>query len=353
MENPITIPGGVPEVVYRPVDAFNGHKLEGYAFGTDGNVWSRWVKGVTTMSDEWRQMAVTRIKRKQGSKTVWRRYVVLRTGRGQGRTFLVSNLIAAAHLGPCPEGLEVCHENGISDDDRAENLRYDTHKSNQEDIAKHGRTYGGEEHHHAKMTDELVRQMREEYAAGATTPELGRKYHIDASSALDIVSGRTWKYAPGPISKDNRHRSGPQPTLTPEQQKEVLERYQTGTVAQHELAKEFGVSQDSISRICLKAGASQRITDAERDKICELYQTGLNCRDVAKQVGLSNSAVERTLRKRGIAIRQTENAKPRTTATELQKIEIRALYKTGCFGQHRLAKAYNLSRTSIQRIVTA
>ena len=53
----------------------------------------------------------------------------------------VHQLVAAAFIGPRPEGHEVCHNNGIHTDNRAENLRYDTRSANQLDSVKHG-THG-------------------------------------------------------------------------------------------------------------------------------------------------------------------------------------------------------------------
>lgn len=39
-------------------------------------------------------------------------------------------LVAAAWIGPCPEGKEVSHRNHVRDDNRAENLRYLTRQEN-------------------------------------------------------------------------------------------------------------------------------------------------------------------------------------------------------------------------------
>jgi hypothetical protein len=44
---------------------------------------------------------------------------------------LVHRLVAAAFLGPCPEGKEVDHKNNIRTDNRVENLQYLTRSENQ------------------------------------------------------------------------------------------------------------------------------------------------------------------------------------------------------------------------------
>ena len=65
---------------------------------------------------------------------------------GQGTTKNVHTLVALAFLGPCPDGMEVCHNNGRHHDNRASNLRYDTHSANQRDSVRLGT------HHLAKRT---------------------------------------------------------------------------------------------------------------------------------------------------------------------------------------------------------
>lgn len=57
---------------------------------------------------------------------------------GRGATKNVHALVAAAFLGPRPDGMEVCHNNGRHHDNRSSNLRYDTHAANQLDQVAHG-----------------------------------------------------------------------------------------------------------------------------------------------------------------------------------------------------------------------
>lgn len=54
------------------------------------------------------------------------------------KTFTVHTLIAAAFLGPRPDGRVVCHNNGDGHDNRLANLRYDTQFANAQDTREHG-----------------------------------------------------------------------------------------------------------------------------------------------------------------------------------------------------------------------
>lgn len=59
-------------------------------------------------------------------------------GPGRREDHLIHRLVLAAFVGPCPAGKEGCHNNGISDDNRLLNLRWDTRQANMQDAILHG-----------------------------------------------------------------------------------------------------------------------------------------------------------------------------------------------------------------------
>ncbi len=63
--------------------------------------------------------------------------VVLSKG-AEAKQKLVHRLVATAFIGPCPEGMECCHNNGDRTDSRVENLRWDTRSNNALDAVAHG-----------------------------------------------------------------------------------------------------------------------------------------------------------------------------------------------------------------------
>lgn len=66
--------------------------------------------------------------------------VTLHRERIQTRHY-VHRLVAAAFLGPCPEGQEVRHKDGGRDYPGLSNLEYGTHTENMQDMIRHGRSY--------------------------------------------------------------------------------------------------------------------------------------------------------------------------------------------------------------------
>ena len=57
---------------------------------------------------------------------------------GKPKTRPVHSLVAAAFLGPRPDGKEVCHGDGDQLNNQITNLRYGTRKENVADAMKHG-----------------------------------------------------------------------------------------------------------------------------------------------------------------------------------------------------------------------
>ncbi|OZC60037.1 hypothetical protein CH276_18855 [Rhodococcus sp. 06-470-2] len=72
------------------------------------------------------------------------KYRVNLSRNGFVRQVRVHRLVLEAFVGPCPVGLEGCHNNGIGKDNRLTNLRWDTPSENQLDKVRHGT------HHYSK-----------------------------------------------------------------------------------------------------------------------------------------------------------------------------------------------------------
>lgn len=130
----------------------------GYYVDTEGFIWSIKIKGSRgKLGNVYRKLILPKDKRRN---------------KGYARAFLCNNgkvyykrvhrLVLEAFTGPCPGGMQACHNNGIPDDNRIENLRWDTPKSNCKDRIKHGMmaVRRGIESNFAKLTEKKVRIIR-------------------------------------------------------------------------------------------------------------------------------------------------------------------------------------------------
>jgi hypothetical protein len=123
------------------------------------------------------------------------------------RTLYIHRLLALAFLGPAPEGAdEVAHLNGVRDDNRLENLAWVSHAANMGHMVAHGTSrrhiiarkpevlLRGNDHPGAKLTDDLVRELRQLHAGGMSINAIARKAGINHKTAACMLSGKTWAH---------------------------------------------------------------------------------------------------------------------------------------------------------------
>ena len=124
-------PSNTPEE-WRPVVGYEGI----YEVSNHGRV--RSVDRVVPCKDGHTQRWPGKLlKTSKFSKTDHRNVNLHRNG--VGKSAAVHRLVMAAFVGPCPDGMNVCHNNGVADDNRLENLRYDTSSANNLDTVRHGK----------------------------------------------------------------------------------------------------------------------------------------------------------------------------------------------------------------------
>lgn len=168
-------------VEYRDIQGFPGYRV-----GDDGSVWSRFTqkgapKGTWRLGDRWRP---------------------LRPGRRQDGAFAVTlvpgnvsrfvhHLVLEAFVGPRPDGMECCHNDGNASNNRRCNLRWDTHRSNMQDCLRHG-THKPP----AKLTSAQVKEIRQRHSSlpkRGGTAILAEEFSVSRITIYQIVTRRTWK----------------------------------------------------------------------------------------------------------------------------------------------------------------
>lgn len=156
----------------------------------------------------------------------------------------VHRLVLSAWVGPCPDGMECCHDNGVRDDNRLSNLRWDTRKNNFKDRDLHGTTAWGERNAASRFTLEQVVAMREDATNGMTHEAIAEKYGAASRSVVTlIVSGKSWRRAPGPIKTYFKRAKLTEADV-------VAIRYRSAAgESRKSVALAFGVSMPTISNI--------------------------------------------------------------------------------------------------------
>lgn len=105
------------------------------------------------------------------------------------KSYGVHRLVLETFVGPCPDGTEACHNNGVWADCRLVNLRWDTRKSNHADKLKHGTHNGGTRHYRALFTPEQARQIR---AMAGSHAAIAKKLGVSTTCVQKIKSGKSY-----------------------------------------------------------------------------------------------------------------------------------------------------------------
>ena len=105
----------------------------------------------------------------------------------------IHQLVLEAFVGPCPEGLEGCHENDVPTDNRLENLRWDSHRANTADAERNGRIAVGETVHASKLHASDIPVIRK---SPLTQHELAAQYGVGQAQICRIKNCKRWRSVP-------------------------------------------------------------------------------------------------------------------------------------------------------------
>jgi hypothetical protein len=104
----------------------------------------------------------------------------------------------------------------------------------------------GEDHHQAKLTEIMVREIRWRFGRGGwTKADLARRFPVDEVTIGEVIAGKTWGHLAARVP------------LTDERQAEIAARYQAGGIRQEDLAGMYGCSQVRVSQVLRAAGAAR------------------------------------------------------------------------------------------------
>lgn len=138
----------------------------------------------------------------------------------------VHSLVALAFLGPRPDGLVCCHNDGDKLNNRPENLRYDTQKSNIMDAILAGKM--------RILSSIQVAEILEKFNGGTSRRELAKQYGVNYTTITNVLRRET-DFVP------YRHKN--------EQTRIIREEYATGNIKLNQLAERYNMDQSAISLI--------------------------------------------------------------------------------------------------------
>jgi hypothetical protein len=109
----------------------------------------------------------------------------------------VHRLVCETYHGPCPQGQECRHRNGVRSDNVPDNVTWATKAINEADKIEHGTLNTGQRNGQAKLTEEMVIEARMRVAAGEQIKEVASDFGVRAGRVRDAVRGKKWRHLPG------------------------------------------------------------------------------------------------------------------------------------------------------------
>lgn len=119
-------------------------------------------------------------------------YVNLGMKESKQKKFYTHHLVAAAFLGPRPEGMIVNHKNSNRLDNRSENLEYTTQSKNVSQAFDHGNAKHGIKHPNRKYTLRDVDRVRSLLKTETNRAKIARQLKVSRYFVDRLYQNKSW-----------------------------------------------------------------------------------------------------------------------------------------------------------------
>lgn len=129
--------------------------------------------------------------------TAWNGYIHIGlSNNGKVKHIGLHQVVAAAFIGSCPEGMEVNHIDTNKANNQASNLEYLTHSDNQKHAYKMGRTRTpkGETHPTTYFKNEDIQTIKQLRADGLSEYKIAALYNAPRTTIQSILNGKSWSH---------------------------------------------------------------------------------------------------------------------------------------------------------------
>lgn len=171
--------------LFRDVPGFPGYRID-----TNGHLQSCLKIGgrVFVLTDQWRDI-------KGWLDGFGYRRIGLRVqGRSRSIYRRLHELVLLTFVGQPSKGQEACHNDGNRENNRLENLRWDTRKGNLADCLKHGTRIRGSKSPKAKLSEEKVEEAKKRVADGESRRKIAEEFEVAYSTIVNAVNGTKWRH---------------------------------------------------------------------------------------------------------------------------------------------------------------
>lgn len=120
----------------------------------------------------------------------------------------VHSLVLKAFVGPRPDGMQGCHNDGDPQNNSIENLRWDTAAGNTLDRVRHGTVPRGEQLGTSILNNQQVAFIKAACASGVRPWVLAKGFGVSRRTVAQIRLGRNWAHVPASEDETLRQHVG-------------------------------------------------------------------------------------------------------------------------------------------------
>lgn len=103
-------------------------------------------------------------------------------------------MVLETFVGPCSKGMEGCHNDGNPGNNFIGNLRWDTHKNNENDKIEHGTILSGPKHYLSKFNnDQIVKIRRLAEKEGMSQRKIAKIYGVSPTTIYKIINNISYR----------------------------------------------------------------------------------------------------------------------------------------------------------------
>lgn len=174
-----------PEIDGRPIPDNSKYRVT-----RDGRVWSKNTPGRGNKNKIPKIWKMLKEQVRKKDKRV--QYHI--KNNGTVKSFYVSRMVLELFVGPCPEGMEACHNDGDRTNNHVDNLRWDTHINNERDKVLHGTGTVGVQHPGAKLNESQVLEIRILAETDMPRSKIAAMFGIKVETVRKIRRRTCWKH---------------------------------------------------------------------------------------------------------------------------------------------------------------
>ncbi len=175
----------------KSIKFYGNYYCKGYYIDTDGNVYSLRLNSG--------KLGKVLKKRKFGScgkkDKILKYHNITFSNFGNTKTYTVHRLVLETFVGSCPEGMEACHIDGNSLNNKLTNLKWDTKSRNELDKYKTKTDNRGSRNGRAKLNEHQVKIIKKLLSYKVLTHmEISKIFDMSKSIIDQISINKCWKH---------------------------------------------------------------------------------------------------------------------------------------------------------------